>query len=288
VLRDFRDGTNLAGVNPNEEKRIRHIGFSGHFSAPVMMEMIRRDAGNLLDAVLVAVNANDRRYLNMQHNLLPVAEAKGMGVIAMKVFADGAMYSKGAHWSRSPGDVVQSVGAPGLPSAPFVRYALAAKGVHTAIIGTGHVDRNPRLCQLENNLAAAQILPSGLSPSDRAGIEEAAASVKKGGTNYFQKAHEPLSPASDPRASNARIGERRIVRLAWNTAYAGSDPIHRYDVVRDGRTVASVPHRPQTGPSPFSYEDDPADLSGHEYAVVTVDASGSTARTGVMVVPSAE
>ncbi|GAJ24899.1 unnamed protein product, partial [marine sediment metagenome] len=59
ALRDYRDGTNLTGLNPKEEKLIRHIGFSGHYSAPVMMEMIRRDKFNLLDGMLVAINAND-------------------------------------------------------------------------------------------------------------------------------------------------------------------------------------------------------------------------------------
>ena len=31
ALRDLRDGTNLTGLNPSEEKLINHIGFSGHF-----------------------------------------------------------------------------------------------------------------------------------------------------------------------------------------------------------------------------------------------------------------
>ena len=42
ALRDLRDGSNLTGLNPGNEKLIRHIGFSGHYSSPTMMEMIRR------------------------------------------------------------------------------------------------------------------------------------------------------------------------------------------------------------------------------------------------------
>jgi aryl-alcohol dehydrogenase-like predicted oxidoreductase len=38
ALVDFRDGTNLTGLNPKEEKLIRHIGITGHISSPVMME----------------------------------------------------------------------------------------------------------------------------------------------------------------------------------------------------------------------------------------------------------
>ena len=55
-----------------------------------MMEMIRRDEYGILDAMLVAINANDRKMLNMQYNVIEVAAAKNMGIIGMKVFADGA------------------------------------------------------------------------------------------------------------------------------------------------------------------------------------------------------
>jgi aryl-alcohol dehydrogenase-like predicted oxidoreductase len=288
VLRDFRDGTNRTGMNPKEERLVRHVGFSGHFSAPVMMEMIRRDKSNLLDAVLVAVNANDRLYTNMQHNVLPLARAKGMGIIGMKVFADGAMYSKDARWSHMPQDVVQSVGGPSLPSAPLVQYTLTTAGVHTAIIGTGHIDNDPSLCQLESNWTAAQVKPGGLSPSEREKIEQAAALAKNGKTNYFQKGVEPLSPAGNPKAENVVIGEKRTVRLSWDTAIAGTEPVLRYDIVRDGRTVASAEHRPQTDLQPFIYEDKPKDRSGHEYRIITVDASGRISPTEPMLVASAE
>ena len=40
ALRDLRDGTNRTGLNPKEETLIRHIGFSGHNSPPVMIEML--------------------------------------------------------------------------------------------------------------------------------------------------------------------------------------------------------------------------------------------------------
>ena len=60
ALLDYRDGTNNTGLNPKEEKLIRHIGFSGHRSPAVMMEMIQRDEKNILDGMLVAINANDR------------------------------------------------------------------------------------------------------------------------------------------------------------------------------------------------------------------------------------
>ena len=55
TLIDFRDGTNITGLNPKEEKLIRHIGFSGHASLAVMMEMIHRDTRGVLDGLLVAI-----------------------------------------------------------------------------------------------------------------------------------------------------------------------------------------------------------------------------------------
>ena len=88
ALRDYRDGTNITGLNPKNEKLVRHLGFSGHNNAPAMIDMIQRDKWDLLDGMLVAINVNDRRYLNMQYNVIHVAQARNMGVIGMKVFAD--------------------------------------------------------------------------------------------------------------------------------------------------------------------------------------------------------
>ncbi|HWR99587.1 MAG TPA: aldo/keto reductase, partial [Prolixibacteraceae bacterium] len=73
ALRDVRDGTNRTGLNPKKEKLIHHVGFSGHNDAAVMMEMIQRDSEDLLDGMLIAINANDNLYFNMQYNVIPVA-----------------------------------------------------------------------------------------------------------------------------------------------------------------------------------------------------------------------
>jgi len=127
ALKDYRDGTNITGLNPNKEKLIRHIGFSGHINSPVMIDMIQRDRFEILDAMLVAINSNDKLYLNHQHNVIPVAQARNLGIIAMKVFADGAMYSKYANWTRDSNGVVRSVGTKELPSKPLVEYALTTQ-----------------------------------------------------------------------------------------------------------------------------------------------------------------
>ena len=281
-LRDLRDGTNLTGLNPKEEKLIRHIGFSGHRNAPAMMEMIRRDSYGLLDAMLVAINANDRLYLNMQHNVIPVAAARKMGIIAMKVFSDGAMYSKGNHWSNSSEDVVRTVGSDDLPSTSLVQYSLTTPGVHLAIIGTGRISDDPAKCQLHQNFLSAQVQTGGLGAADREEIERMAAAVKKGRTNYFQMEDQGLSAPGKPVLQQKMEGDRRIVTLSWDTAIAGRDPVVRYEVLRDGGKVGEVPHQPQTSENPFRFEDSPGNRSAHVYRLATVDAEGNRAETELL------
>ncbi len=270
ALRDFRDGTNITGLNPGNEKLIRHIGFSGHYSAPAMMEMIQRDKYGLLDGMLVSINVNDRKYLNMQHNVIPVAKAKDIGVVGMKVFADGAMYDKEARWSRAPEDVVRRVGTDHLPSKPLIEYVLTTPGVDTLIIGIGHIDEDPLKCQLVQNFYASQIAPGALSDRRRRELEKLGDRSHDGQTNYFQLADQGLTPPRNLRPG--RDASNRIT-LVWDTAYAGSEPIESYEVLRNGAVVATIPHSPQASlDEPFHHRlDDPAG----SFAVRSVDAAGN-------------
>ncbi len=286
TLIDFRDGTNLTGLNPQEEKLIRHIGFSGHASPAVMMEMIQRDSRNILEGMLVAINANDRLYFNMQYNVIPVAAACNMGVIAMKVFADGAMYTKQATWTRGPDMVVRDVGSKALPSNPLVQYALTTPGVHTAIIGMGHIDADPPACQLQQNLLAAQIASDALSVSDRREIEKLAGQVKQGKTNYFQDPPQALGAPRNPSAAQEIRGQKRSAQLRWQTAYAGDEPIVRYEIWRDNQKAGQMAHKPQARQTPFSFEEALSDKSAHNYQIVTVDAAGRTAKTENVLLPA--
>ena len=286
ALRDVRDGTNLTGLNSKGEKLIRHIGFSGHRSAPAMMEMIRRDKDDLLDGMLVAINANDKLNLNMQHNLIPVAAAKNMGIIAMKVFADGAMYEKPANWSNNPEHVIRHTGTEKIPATPLVHYSLTIPGVHTAIIGIGHVDDDPALCQLHQNFISAQIEPDGLNEVEKKEIEALAAGVKEGKTNWFQINQGGLTACKDSVVSQELMGDERTVTLAWGTALAGTEAIQKYQVLRDGKEVGEVPHKPQTSNDPFIFEDRPEDKGTHSYQIITIDASGNKAESEVIPVNS--
>ncbi len=278
ALRDLRDGTNLTGLNPDEEKLIRHIGFSGHYSSPVMMEMIHRDKENLLDGMLVAINSNDRLRFNMQHNVIPVAKARNMGVIAMKVFADGAMYTKEATWSRVPDHVVRSVGSKEIPSKPLVEYALTTPGIDTAIIGIGEISNDKNKCQLRQNIASAQITPNGLTETERQEVEDLTKYIKEGETNYFQltgglKPGVPRQPVLTQTVDNSD----REVKLTWDTAYAGTESLKCYEIYRDNEKIGQVEHKPQISKDPFVYNDKVIDKDRHVYKIVTVDKNDRTA-----------
>jgi hypothetical protein len=245
-----------------------------------MMEMIHRDNRGVLDGMLVAINANDRNYFNMQYNVIPVAEANNMGMIAMKVFADGAMYDKPAVMTEGPHMVIRKVGSKKLPSRKLVEYSLTTPGIHTAIIGIGHIDDNPAACQLKQNLLAAQIKQDDLSVTDRREIEKLALTAKEGMTNvYFQVEKQALGAAREYSIDQKMQDRNRIVQLKWQTAYAGDEPIDRYEIWRDNKKVGQVDHKPQVSRKPFKFKDTLSDETAHSYRIMTVDASGRIGKT---------
>ncbi len=269
ALRDLRDGTNLTGMNPKNEKLIRHIGFSGHAHPPAMMDMIQRDEYGILDGMLIAINANDKTKMNMQHNVIPLAEAKGMGVIGMKVFADAAMYHKEPRWSQTPLDVFRKIGTSELPSKPLIEYSLTTPGVHTLIIGIGHIDEDPVKCQLVQNFYAAQIKPDGMSAEERKRIEKQAKAVKPE-SNYFQRVDKENLTA--PR--EAKIMDQKIT---WHSALADEEPISHYEVFVNGKLAGKVEHQPQVLKSkPFSFSIEEA---ATELKLASVDKAGNRAET---------
>ena len=279
ALRDFRDGTNLTGLNPHNEKVIRHIGFSGHYDPAVHMYMIQRDHSNLLDAMLVAVNANDKLMFNMQYNVIPLAAAKNMGVIAMKVFADGAMYTKPAGWSSKPEHVVSIVGKEVIPSQSLIKYSLTVPGVHLAIIGIGHISNKDEDCQLTSNLAAAQIMADGLTENEKAEIEEMAKKVKEGKTNYFQREALPLTAPEEISVRQSRENNLRNVTVAWNSAFAGDAPLLSYEIWRDDNKIKEIPYIPQVTLNPFTFSEVLNDNSAHIYKMKVVDGKGRIAES---------
>ena len=247
-LLDYRDGTNYTGLNPEHRHYVRHIGITGHQSSPVLMSALRRDSENVIDTLLVALNPNDRACSSHQNNVLPLAVSRGVGVIAMKLFADGAFYGKEPRFSRTADDVIFSVGKPdAVAYSDLVRYPLSLPGVAVAIIGTGQIAREkPESDQLAANLTAAlRDMPSEL---ERARIEKETQSRHGAAANYFQ---EKTNTLVQPTGVNVkRDGERVIVQ--WNTAFAGPAPIRAYEIRAGNRLLVSLPFRPQLTETPYS------------------------------------
>lgn len=241
TMMDIRDGTNRTGFNPKKEKLIRHIGITGHWNSAALMYAIQRDTKRVLDTLLVTINPGDCRFMPHRYNAIAAAKAAGMGVIGMKVFADAAYYHKESRFSNNPEDVYYKVGSPELPSQDLIRYALSVGGVSTLIIGIGHVDDDPAKCQLEQNLAAAQI-ETPLVPEIMTNIEEKIVSAEKEKANcYFQRKPMGLTPPRNVGAeadTSMPVLQRTAVRVSWDTAYAGAVPIERYDVLRMKRSLA--------------------------------------------------
>jgi len=280
ALRDYRDGTNLTGLNPKEEKLIKHIGFSGHYNAGVMMDLIRRDKYGIIDGLLVAINANDKLNFNMQNNVIPVAKAKDIGMIGMKVFADGAMYTKNADWSREPSDVVRQIGSHDTPFKPLIEYSLTTPGISTLIIGIGQISDDPSQCQLSQNIDASQIKPGALSETDREMVEKMANKVKQGKTNYFQKEEGGLTSVQN---TALHLIDEKTLQLSWDTAYAGIHPIEKYEVIKNNEKIGEVMHKPQTTMKPFLFEDKITQTGNFEYKIVTVDTKDNQAESETLV-----
>ncbi len=279
ALKDYRDGTNVTGLNPKKEKLIKHIGFSGHFSAPVMIEMIQRDRFDIFDAMLVAINVNDRKMFNMQYNAIPVAQAKNLGIIAMKVFADGAMYDKEARWSGTPADVVRRVGTPSVPSRPLVEYALTTPGIHTAIIGIGKIDDDPMECQLTQNFYAAQVAPDALSEKERREHEKIGNNAKDGKTNYFQRKENELTAPNDVQIKK----DADNIEISWRMAYAGDEPLSHYEVFKNNKLIGKSKHHPIITKAKNRHIDTWG-KAGDQYQVIAIDKIGRKAPSEILKV----
>ena len=265
-LLDYRDGTNYTGLNPDGHRYVRHIGVTGHQSSPVLMNAIQRDDLNILDTMLVALNANDRAYQSHQYNAVPVARAKGMGIIAMKIFSAGGVYTGLQRQPSNASELIMTVGVTGgVPSEDLLRYPSSVPGVTTVIAGIGCVDReHPERDQLAANLAA--VLADPASDDERARIESAVAQMHGKKTNYFQDATSSLIQPPAPKLE--QDGDRVWVR--WTTGFAAADPIRSYNIYAGNRLLASVPFRPQTTTAPLAMPFPPEDLGS---APVRVEAS---------------
>lgn len=110
-----RGGALEALVHARAQGRVRFLGLTGHHDPAILVEAMRRFD---FDTVLVALNAADVHRLSFVHTVVAEAASRGMGVIGMKVTAQGALLDRGR-----------------LSMAEAVGYVLSLAGVSNVIIG---------------------------------------------------------------------------------------------------------------------------------------------------------
>jgi len=169
-LHDLRTGDDLrrifakggaleALLRAREEGRTRFLGVTGHHDPAILLEAMRRFD---FDTVLVALNAADVHRLSFARTVLADAARRGMGVIAMKVTAQGALLERGR-----------------LTMEEAMSYALSLDGVSTAVIGC----RTPAEVS-ENAGIARRFAP--LSPAALRQLEERTRDAAEE-ASYFKK-----------------------------------------------------------------------------------------------------
>lgn len=117
------DGAVAGLLDAREQGLVRFIGITGHARPELLGLALERFA---FDTVLVALGMADRLVTSPETFVLPRAQERNVGVIAMKVFGHGTFTSR--HLA--------------------LRYSLGLPGVSLAIVGmdtTDHIDENVAL-----------------------------------------------------------------------------------------------------------------------------------------------
>lgn len=251
-LLDCRDGTNHTGLNPKHCKWIRHIGITGHENPAVHRYAIQRDSRNILETKLGVVNPNDPNYFCPQTNSIPIAYAKGMGIIGMKVFADAVMYSLEQAYAHRPGQSVPTVGKPDkLPPKDLIRYSLSPRECRQSSPGSDSLTRTT----IRNATSCLEAGPPQVAkPLSRQETKANAQTVaeRRGVLALLPEAVVGLpAPAGCCHATPAH--QQRPHPVALRLRGWRSDRALRG--VPSPRAHGATPFRPQTTLTPFSFDD---------------------------------
>ncbi len=119
----FRPGGVVKALEDARERgKLRHIGVTGHRDPAFLLQAI--EAYPFVSA-LVPVNPLDCHHLSFTRVFLPRAAAKGVAVVAMKVYAGGALPAQ----------------KPDLAISRLMAFALAQPGVCVAVPGADSPER---------------------------------------------------------------------------------------------------------------------------------------------------
>jgi aryl-alcohol dehydrogenase-like predicted oxidoreductase len=126
------DGALAALEEARRQGLTRFVGITGHARPSVLAHALERYD---FDTVLVALGMIDRLVTGPETTLLPVAQRRDVGVIAMKVLGHGTLNQREL----------------------ALRYSLSLPGVSLAIVGMddeAQIDENVRLARLADKLGA--------------------------------------------------------------------------------------------------------------------------------------
>lgn len=86
-------GAMEAAIAAKKAGKIRYIGFTGHKDPSIHLHMIdyAEKHGFHFDTAQMPINIMDAHFRSFQHQVIPVCNDKGIGVLAMKTFAFGAI-----------------------------------------------------------------------------------------------------------------------------------------------------------------------------------------------------
>ncbi|HEX6559271.1 MAG TPA: aldo/keto reductase [Longimicrobiales bacterium] len=159
-----RNGAIEAMAAARDQKLVRFVGITGHYDPDVLLDGIQRYD---FDTILMAMNPADRHFLSFQEKLLPEANRRGMGVIAMKIPARGRVFREG-----------------GLTSMKDALGYTLSQPVSTTIVGCdtiAQLEENVRIAQQFRPLSSAEL---SRIEGAVAGYARDAAFFKRGATGF--------------------------------------------------------------------------------------------------------
>ncbi len=83
-----KGGALEAGLQAQKDGRVRYLGITGHYDPTVFRNMLRQQR---FDTLLIPLNCIDPWHRSFETTLLPYANYKNVGVIAMKVYCSGRL-----------------------------------------------------------------------------------------------------------------------------------------------------------------------------------------------------
>jgi predicted aldo/keto reductase-like oxidoreductase len=85
------DGAIHAAIKARQAGKIRYIGFTGHKNPAIHLQMFKIAQQNnfKFDTVQMPINVMDAHFRSFLHDVVPVAQKAGTGVLGMKSMGDG-------------------------------------------------------------------------------------------------------------------------------------------------------------------------------------------------------